>query len=133
MSNFVEEDDKSSYEDLVQIADDNFEELSRKEDAILSDGDDADNDDDEEEEQEEKEETDEEKEAAIEEINEEEEEQDISDTIQNVNPELLKKYNLDYMKFQHKLYSAIFGIKTLQFLENKITLRIYKKSIHAIH
>jgi len=51
MSNIVEEDDKSSYEDLEEITDDNFDELSRTEDVILSDGDD---DDEEEEEQEEK-------------------------------------------------------------------------------
>jgi len=30
-----------------------------------------------------------------------------------VNPELLKKYNLDYIKFQHKLYSEIYGINVL--------------------
>jgi len=40
MSNIVEEDDKSSYEDLEEITDENFDVLSRMEDAILSDGDD---------------------------------------------------------------------------------------------
>jgi len=68
-----------------------------------------------EQEQEEKEKIDEEEEEAIEEIDEVEEQQNISDTIQNVNPELSKKYNLDYIKFQHMLYSEIFlfhgGIK----------------------
>jgi len=54
MSNIVEEDDKSyDYEDLDKITNVNFVELSRMEDAILSDGDNDDNDDDEEEEEEE--------------------------------------------------------------------------------
>jgi len=34
MSNIVEEDDKSSYEDLEEITDENFDELSRMEDVI---------------------------------------------------------------------------------------------------
>jgi len=49
-----------------------------------------------------------------EETNEEEQQQDISDIFQNMNPELLRKYNLDYIKFQHKSYLEIFGIKALQ-------------------
>jgi len=56
MSNIVEEDDKSSYEDLAEIANENIDKLSRKEDALLSLGDDDDvdvDDDDEEEEEEE--------------------------------------------------------------------------------
>ena len=105
MSNIIEEDDKISFEDLDDITDENFYELSRKEDdTLLSDGDDDDDDDEGEEQQEEEEEIIEEEDEAIEEINEEEEQQDISDMIQNVNQELLKKYNLDYIKFQHKLY-----------------------------
>ena len=98
MSNIVEEDDKSSYEEQEEIGNDDV------------DADDVDDDDEEEEIEEEieEEEVEENEEIA------EEEQQDISDTIQNVNPELLRKYNLDYIKFQHKLYSEIFGIKALQ-------------------
>jgi len=46
MSNIVEEDDKSSYKDFEEIANENFNELSRKKDALLSDGDDVVDDDD---------------------------------------------------------------------------------------
>ncbi len=43
MSNIIEEDDKISFEDLDDITDENFYELSRKEDdTLLSDGDDDD-------------------------------------------------------------------------------------------
>jgi len=97
MSNIVEEDDKSSYEDLEEIENENFDEISRKKDAILSDGGDDDDDDEKEEEQEEQEEKEEingEEEDEKEEIDEEEQ-HNISDTIQNINPELLKKCNLD--------------------------------------
>jgi len=73
----------------------------------LSDGDDYDYDaasDDDDKQKEEEEEIEE----------DEEEDPDISDTIQNVNPELSKKYNLDYIKFKHKLYSEFFYINALQ-------------------
>jgi len=84
MSNIIEEDDKNSYEDLEEIANEN---------ALLSDldADDVDDDDDDEEEEEEEEEEEvkeieEEEEVEVEEnkeIDAEEEQQDISDTIQN--------------------------------------------------
>ena len=45
---------------------------------------------------------------------EDETEFDISESIENVNPELLRKYNLDYIKYQYKLYSEIFGIDALE-------------------
>ena len=38
---------------------------------------------------------------------------DITDTIHNVNPELLEKYNMEYIKYQNKLYSEIYGIDVL--------------------
>jgi len=81
MSDIVEEDDKKSYEDIEKIKAGNFDELSIKEDALLSDGDD--DDDDKEEEEKEKEKIDEEDEEEKEQIDvEEEEQQDISDSIQ---------------------------------------------------
>jgi len=62
-------------------------------------------------------------------FDEEYEQLDISDTIQNVNPELLKKCNLDYIKFPYKLYSEIFGIKGLHriFKYLKITWQNLRK------
>jgi hypothetical protein len=39
------------------------------------------------------------------------EEKDITD---NVNSELSQKYNLEYLKYQHKLYSEIFGINAIE-------------------
>jgi len=38
MSNILEEDDKNFYEALVEITDENFDELSKKKDALLSVG-----------------------------------------------------------------------------------------------
>ena len=39
------------------------------------------------------------------------EEKDITD---NVNSDHSQKYNLEYLKYQHKLYSEIYGINTIE-------------------
>jgi len=46
-----------------------------------------------------------------EEIIENDEEKDITD---NVKSELSQKYNLQYLKYQHKLYLDIFGINAIK-------------------
>ena len=114
MSNIVEEDDKSSYEEQEEIGNDDVDADDVDDDDEEEEMEEEIDDDDDDDEEEIEEEIEEEEVEENEEIAEEEEQQDISDTIQNVNPELLRKYNLDYIKFQHKLYSEIFGIKALQ-------------------
>ena len=48
-------------------------------------------------------------------IEEEETKMDMSETcFNNVNPDLLKKYNKDYIKYQYKLYDEIFGVNALE-------------------
>ena len=47
-------------------------------------------------------------------IDDDEDEIDISETIKNVNPELLRQYNVEYIKYQYKLYSEVFGINAIE-------------------
>ena len=49
-------------------------------------------------------------------IEEEETKMDMSETccFNDVNPDLLKKYNKDYIKYQYKLYDEIFGVNALE-------------------
>ena len=105
MSNMMEADDeKSTGVDVEdEIVDENVDEFSRTDD-ISSNRDDDDGD----EEDEEKNVDGEEK------VDEDENNIDITVAILNVNPELLKKYNLEYIKYQHKLYSEIYGIGALE-------------------
>ena len=47
-------------------------------------------------------------------IDEEVSKMDISESLNNFNPDLLKIYNLEYIKYQYKLYDEIFGRNAIE-------------------
>ena len=65
--------------------------------------------------------------------------EDIFETLDNVNPEILRDYNLDYIKYQYRMYSEIFGIDAFdaenleQFKDTMADFEIKRLSILKIY
>ena len=65
--------------------------------------------------------------------------EDIFETLDNVNPEILRDYNLDYIKYQYRMYSEIFGIDAFdaenleQFKDTMANFEIKRLSILEIY